>query len=89
MITPKRYTIDNNGALVEDASGTLVKYESYVELIAHAIEGASNREFLEQQVPGLKKALVKILTLASGSTIEDAADGMDEIVDISSAALSQ
>lgn len=87
MIQPQRYTIgaiDNTGkqGLFPDEKGDLVKYENFVELIAHAIEGSANKEFLERQVPDLKKALVEILKIAS-------AEGFDDIVDIASVALSK
>jgi hypothetical protein len=64
MINPKRFALVD-GKLVESPDGELVNYSEFVEMIAHAIEGAANKEFLERQVPNLKKALVDILVIAA------------------------
>lgn len=94
MMNPTRYTLgatDTNGnqGLYPNDEGDLVKFSTYVELVAHAIEGAANKEFLERQVPELKKALVKILTIASATSHASATDDADEIMEIASKALSQ
>jgi len=84
MMNPKRFDPevhdDAFAAMVEVDSGDFVKYETYVELVAHAIDGAANKEFLEKQVPELKKALVQILMLAA--TGELAGDGKTAFADI-------
>lgn len=94
MITPQRYSIgqvddDGNRDLYMDEQGDLVKYSDFVELLAHAIEGSANKEFLEKQVPDLKKALVKILTIASASDAKTALGDADEIVELAAEALSK
>jgi hypothetical protein len=94
MITPQRYTLgqvddDGNKGLYMDENGDYIKYNDFVELIAHAIEGAAGKEFLERQVPGLKKALVDILRISSASTEKTALGDADEIVEIASEALAK
>jgi hypothetical protein len=84
MLTPKRFIL-NGAELVESAEGNLVEYTSFVELAAHAIEGAANKEFLDRQVPSLKKALVDILVIAA--SFDDAE--MSEIKELAALALAQ
>jgi hypothetical protein len=94
MMNPKRFAMDENGdafsEMIESDKGGFVSYETYVELVAQAIDGAANREFLEKQVPDLKKALVQILTLASsGNVAGDGRDAFADIVHFASKALSK
>jgi hypothetical protein len=86
MMNPTRFTMDENGEafaeMVVNEKGEYVKFESYIELVTYAIDGTSNKEFLDRQVPSLKKALVDILMLASKS-------GDADIAAIAAAALAQ
>lgn len=92
MINPTRYTlgaIDNTGSvgMYEDpTNGEYVTYSSFVELVAHSIEGASNKEFLEKQVPALKQALMQILRLAAAEGDDEL---LEEIADIAGEALTK
>jgi hypothetical protein len=88
MMNPKRFALVAAGAQ-EHADGDFVKFSTYVELVAHAIEGAANKEFLDRQVPELKKALVQILMLASSGDIAGDDDAFADIAHIASQALSQ
>jgi hypothetical protein len=88
MMNPKRFALAADGAQ-EHMDGDFVKFSTYVELVAHAIEGAANKEFLDRQVPELKKALVRILMLASSGDVAGDDDVFADIAHIASEALSQ
>lgn len=83
MINPKRFAVEN-GKLVESNAGNLVDYADFVNVAAHGIEGTANKEFLERQVPSLKKALIDILVIAA--SFEDDPE-MERIKELASSAL--